>query len=355
MIRKARTNIKKSIGITITLLSLVIITIVLASCLQQPNYIVNAATIDNQSLKQQTFLETNLADSNKTTNGVEVANLYHDYSSVVPTKTSNSSDNPKFATNKQPDSQRQQFHSLPDFTNQVQTIESNGMLPISYTSINEEESLDPTSPNNNYSETPIIAASSSLGTLNFNTYAYGGYSVQHPEPNQLFFSFPDNTNQGQISGSDAITLNTYSFQKIDFDAVFISPKINALGFDEMAIFATSNTITYKGTEFGIRLDLNDGFIYGYNQEPNVNDEDVNFQMLKLALNDGAIHHYSIIMLGSEVAFYIDGIDTGHLTFPSQTDYSNLPFSILAVVHRFTDDWDSTGDNMTVENFNLNSQ
>ena len=119
-----------------------------------------------------------------------------------------------------------------------------------------------------------------LDALNFITYTYGGYSVQQSDPNQLIFSFPDNTNQGQLAGSDAITLNTYSIQKIDFDAVFITPKISALGFDEMVVFAASDTTTYKGTEFGIRLDLSDGFIYGYNQEPNGNYEDVNFQMLQ---------------------------------------------------------------------------
>jgi len=75
--------------------------------------------------------------------------------------------------------------------------------------------------------------------------------------------------------------------------------------------------SYKGPEFGIRLDLSDGYIYGYNQEPNLNNEDVHFQMVKLTPNDGAMHHYSIIMLGSEVAFYIDGTDYGHLTFSSQ--------------------------------------
>ena len=150
-------------------------------------------------------------------------------------------------------------------------------------------------------------------------------------------------------------MNTYEIQKIDFDAAFITPKISAFGFDEMVIFAASDTTTYKGVEFGIRLDLNDGFIYGYNQEPNGNYGEVNFQMLKLMANDGIMHHYTLIMLGSEVSFCIDGVDYGVLNFPSNTDYSSLSFSILAVVHRFADDWDSVGDNMIVENFSLNQQ
>ena len=132
---------------------------------------------------------------------------------------------------------------------------------------------------------------------------------------------------------------------MDFDAAFIAPKINALGFDEMAIFASSNTSTYKGTEFGIRMDLNDGFIYGYVQEPNGNFGEVNFRMLELMPNDGIMHHYTLIMIGSGVSFCIDGINYGYLNFPSNTDYSSLGFSICAVVHRFTDGWDSSGDNM----------
>ena len=350
MIRKVMAN---TIELTITLLSLVLIMFVVTGCFQQPNHRVNAATMVNQSLKQETFLKTNSPDLNKTSNGVEVTNLY-DNSSMAPPKASPTSNIQKLEKNIQPDSKSQLSYSIPHFTDNYQITESNEIPLIINTNIIGEESSDATNSNNSYSVTPIIAPSS-FDTLNFNTYSYAGYSVQQPESNQFFFSFPDNTNQGQLSGSDAITLNTYSIQKLDFDAIFVAPNFNAFGFDEMVIFAASNTITYKGIEFGIRLDLNDGFIYGYNQEPNINNEDVNFQMLKLIPNDGTMHHYSITMLSSEVAFYIDGTDTGHLTFPSQTDYSNLPFSILAVVHRFTDDWNSTGDNMTVENFKLNQQ
>ena len=354
MIRKVRANLKKSIGLIIPLLSLVIITFALTGFSQHPNYGVNGATLDNQILKQQIFLETNLGEPNKKTNSVEVANLNYDYSSVTLTKASISLNTSKFETNEQPDPQSQLSHSFPDFTYN-QLTKSDIFPPIGNTDSNVEEKSDTSNVNNNEFAAPIITASSSANTLNFTTYTYGGYLIRQTDSNQFFFSFPDNTCQGEVAGSDCITLNSYSITKIDFDAIFTAPKINALGFDEMAVFAASDTSSYKGPEFGIRLDLSEGYIYGYNQEPNGNNVDVNFQMLKLTPNDGAMHHYSIIMLGSEVAFYIDGTDYGHLTFPSQTDYSNLPFSILAVVHRFTDDWDSTGDNMTVENFNLNSQ
>ena len=78
-------------------------------------------------------------------------------------------------------------------------------------------------------------------------------------------------------------------------------------------------------------------------------------MLKLGSNDGMMHHYTLIMQVAEVSFYIDGTNYGFLNFPSSTDYSSLNFSILAVVHRFTSDWDSVGDYMIVENFALNQQ
>ncbi len=94
-------------------------------------------------------------------------------------------------------------------------------------------------------------------------------------------------------------MDTFIIQKMDFDAAFIAPKIGALGFDEMVIFAASNTINYKGTEFGIRMDLKDGFVYGYIQEPNGKYGDVNFQMLKLMPNDGIVHHYTLVMMAQK--------------------------------------------------------
>ena len=53
----------------------------------------------------------------------------------------------------------------------------------------------------------------------------------------------------------------------------------------MVIFAASDTATYKGTEFGIRMDLKDGCIYGYIQEPDGIGK-VNFGCCKLMPNDG---------------------------------------------------------------------
>ena len=227
--------------------------------------------------------------------------------------------------------------------------------PISVTGTNQTNILNEAKAYNNHSSSALMTNPISADILKFKTYTYRGYPVQQPNPTQFFFSFPDNTSQGQMAGSDAVTLNTYAIQKVDFDAGFIAPKISALGFDEMVIFVTSNVITYKGTEFGIRLDLRDGFIYSYVQEPNGNDGEVNFLMQKLMLNDGIMHHYTLIMLGSKVSLNIDGIEYGYLNFPSNNDYSNLTFSVCAVVHRFTDDWDSGGDNMMVGKISLNEQ
>jgi hypothetical protein len=197
----------------------------------------------------------------------------------------------------------------------------------------------------------------SLNVTDFTTCTYGGYDVQQSNSSQFLFTFPDNTRDGQIAGSDALTRSNFSLQSLAFDAAFVAPKTNALGFDEMAIFATSDTTIYKGTEFGIRIDLNDSYIYGYIQEPtgDGNPEDVNFNMLRLMLNDGIMHHYNVIMSGATVSFFIDGINYGNLSFPSNSDYSNLNFSICAAVHRFTDGWDSEGDSMTAGNFSFNQQ
>ena len=310
MIRKAINNRNIRVVLTIALILSVITVSILTNYLSQSNFMVNTDTIINQ-IPKQSSAETNLPDKNES-----------------------------------------------DRLDATIFYKNNSSAPIATKCISLE-TLNPTK--NNQPNPPQIFSASlntapiSVDTLKFSTYTYCGYPVQQLEASKLCFSFPDNTSQGQTAGSDAITLGTYAIQTINFDAMFITPKINALGFDEMAIFATSDTTIYKGTEFGIRLDLSDGFIYGYIQEPNGYYGEVNFQMLKLGSNDGMMHHYTLIMQVAEVSFYIDGTNYGYLNFPSSTDYSNLNFSILAVVHRFTSDWDSVGDYMIVENFALNQQ
>jgi hypothetical protein len=277
----------------------------------QSNFGVNTYTINQ--ITKQSLLPTNLTESNQI-DSLNTNSYYNNSSVSLGTEPiSLETIKPSF---KSPDLHRS-FFSLPNNF---------------YASLNTE---------------PI-----SLDASKFVTYTYGGYSVQQPDSTKFIFSFPENTSEGQIAGSDILTFNAYPIRSIDFDAVFISQKINALGFDEMVVFATSDASTYKGVEFGIRLDLCDGFFYGYNQEPNGNLGEVDFQMIKLTPNDGIMHHYTLIIVNSEVAFYIDDIYHGCLSFPSNTDYSNFTFFILAVVHRFTDGWDSVGNNMIVENFCL---
>ena len=311
------------LALTILLIiSVVTVTFVHTSNFLQSNF-GNAATIINQEQKQSP-LPSAVTDNNQTDTS-NVTNLNSNYSSTPLSTGPTSLDTAKSATYKQPDP-TQFFSSLFYHLNQGQT------------------------PQSDISADPVF-----LDTTKFETYTYGGDLVQQLDSAQFFFSYPNNTNYGQIAGSDAITPNTYVIQKIDFDAAFNTPKISALGFDEMAIFASSNTITYKGTEFGIRMDLKDGFIDGYVQESNGNYGEVNFQMIKLIPNDGTIHHYTLVAIGSDVSFRIDGINYGYLNFASNTDSSSFSFSICAVVHRFSDNWDSIGNNMTTGNFWLNQQ
>ena len=312
---KTNKNKNAKIALTITLIAVVTIAFVLTSFLPQSNIELNAQKITNQE-PNQSPLPIRVTATNETINFNETI---LNYPSASLKTDPISLDTLKSTTYKPPD------------------------LPRIFFAL----------PNSPY--TPLTTDPISLDASKFTTYTYGGYSVQQPDSTQFIFSFPDNISQGEIAGSDALSWDTYIIQKIDFDAAFIAPKISALGFDEMVIFATSNTNTYKGTEFGVRMDLKDGFIYGYVQEPNGSYEDVHFIVLELTPNDGLIHHYTVIMIGSEISFYVDGIDYGYLNFPSNTDYSILTFSILAVVHRFTDDWDSIGNIMIVENFSLNQQ
>jgi hypothetical protein len=244
------------------------------------------------------------------------------------------------------------YFSVPDNTSQDQTTSLEDPTLPNSSGTNE---IDITCVNNLYNDGFSAPPSSELTSLNpssFSTYTYGGYSVEQTNLNQFIFTFPDSTNQGQISGSDALSLNAYPIQEVEFDAAFVAPRLTALGFDEMAIFLASNTANYKGTEFGIRMGLNNGFIYGYIQEPCGDGGDVDFQMLPLTLNDGMLHHYTLVTSGSNISFFVDGVDYGYLAFPSCNDYSSLSFSVLAVVHRFSDNWDSYGDSLVAGSFYL---
>ena len=359
MTRKTSGYSKKTIMLKTAIISLVIVVSTLTS-FSESNSRMNTDKVINQMPKQSS-IPTSLVDLNQT-NRVNVAYFELNFS-ISP---SIAAPILEAVTNEQPDLTQDAYDAFaflapqigftfPDNRNQGQMAESDATPQTSVTYADETGGLDVSNSYINYPSAPLNAAPLSLNPLQFATYTYGGYPVQQPDQTQLIFSFPNSTNQGQLAGSDAITLNTHSIQKMEFDSVFITPKISAFGFDEMVIFAASDASTYNGTEFGIRLDLNDGFIYGYIQEPNGIYGKVDFLMQRLIPNDGIMHHYSVTMLGSEVKFCIDGMDCGYLNFSDSTEYSGLSFSILAVVHRFTDDWDSVGDNMIVENFILNQQ
>ncbi len=345
---KTGKNKNTSIALTITLISLITVTSIMMVVFSQSSFGSNTDTISSQLPKQSSLPSS--AIGIKAANNLKETNFVNSSSSTQSNIDLISSNTLKFnlsnysASSVQQPDMTQPYFSFPDNIKD-QITGSDVTLPTNPTDNSETNSFNWTN----------LAGPISLQNSNFTTYTYGGCSVQQPNLNQFNFSFPDKTNEGQLAGSDAFGLNTCTIQKIDFDAAFITPKINALGFEEMAIFATSNTVTYKGTEFGIRMDLKDGFVYGYIQEPEGNNGDVNFQMLVLASNDGIMHHYTLIVYGTGVSFCIDGKDCGYLNFPSNTDYSNLSYFILAVVHRFTDYWDSDGDNMIVGNFTLNQQ
>jgi hypothetical protein len=342
---KARKKKNTDITLTIALIFLITFVFVLTSCFPQSNIKANTETSVNQNLKNSSFPMS--ARNINETNHINVTSF-----SITNSSATNNSDNILL------DTSNSTKYSQPDlsqfiFAIQDQITESDVIIPVSVIDFNETNSFDIPNSYNNYSSAIPIVDSFSLGTLKFITYTYGGSSIQQPDSNQLNFTFPESTNQGQLAGTDALTMGTYIIQKMDFDIVFVTPKISALGFDEMVIFAASDTTIYKGTEFGIRMDLKDGFVYGYVQEPNGNYGDVNFEMWQLMPNDGLMHHYTLVMMGSGVSFCIDDINYGYLNFPSKTNYYDLNYSILAVVHRFTDNWDSSGDNMILESFSLN--
>ena len=350
MTSRASKNNNSIIALTIAAISLVIIALFITSYFPNSNGRINAVKITNQEPKQSSLPES-VAITNET-NSLNVTSPFNNNSSAPPKTNPNSSATLTSTTYKVPYLPQPRYFSPPN-RYQYLIAESDLALPINET--NTETNVSNVGNPNNNTSPPLSFVPILLNATDFITYTYGGYSVQQENSTHFVFLFPDCTNQGQIAGSDALTLNNFSIQKLEFDAAFKASNISSLGFDEMAIFATSNTDTYKGTEFGIRMGLEDGFIYGYIQEPNESNADVNFNMIQLLPNDGLMHHYTIVMSGSEVSFYIEDIIYSRLDFPSNSDYSNLNFSICAVVHRFSDGWNSNGDSMITGNFSLNQQ
>lgn len=317
-----------SIALTITLIFVLTVTIVLTNCLPQSNLVINTNMINNPP--HQSPAPTNITQNNATGNNTT---NYHNTTS-------------------------EPLITVPSLieTSHSKLFTYNQSLPIFYSLLWAGSSLQMSGSDKLMTNLGVTDFSSvSLDASMFVAYAYGGYPVQQNGLTQFLFLFPDLTNQGQLAGSDAVTYEKYAIQRMDFDASFVTPKVGAYGFDEMAIFAASDTTTYKGIEFGVRMDLKNGFIYGYIQEPEGMDGEVSFQMLELMFNDGVMHHYTLVAVGFEVSFFIDGADYGYLSFPSGTDYSDLSFSVCVVVHRFSDLWDSNGDFMIVDNFLLNQQ
>jgi hypothetical protein len=317
---KASKNKSASIAFAIVLIMLVTITLALSTDFSKSKNETNFEAIINQTPKPSPLQASSVGINQ--TDSLNLTNSYTNFFAAPKTDTASVNTQSPVVYDYPDMSESLSFLSLNTVQGQIAGSDVNPAVPVS------------------------------LNDSDFVTDTYCGYPVQQADFTKFNFSFPDNTDQGQLAGSDALTLDSYAFQKVDFDAAFTASNVSALGFDEMAIFATSNTTTYKGTEFGVRMDLHDGFIYGYIQEPN-GFGDVDFQMQQLMPNDGSIHHYTLIMWGSGVSFWIDGTDYGYLGFASGTDYSGLNFSICVVVHRFTDGWDSSGDSMVAGNFTLN--
>ena len=292
---KASKHRHSSIALTITLILSVTIAFVLSSGFSQSKNRINTEAII-QGLKQPT-LPTSVTSINET-NSLNSTNSYSNYSSTPPKKDLVSLDTLNSTVYEHPDMSGF-FFLPPDKTQQGQITGSELSLQTNVININVS--------------VPIF-----VRLLRIRYIYIWRLSCLNSQIRPIsFFPFQIILGQGQVAGSDALAWNFYAIQKLDFDAAFIAPKVSALGFDEMAIFATSNTITYKGTEFGIRMDLKDGLIYGYIQEPNGNNGEVNFRMMDLMPNDGVIHHYTLVMLGTGVSFCIDGIQYGYSEFSQQ--------------------------------------
>ena len=221
-------------------------------------------------------------------------------------------------------------------------------------------------------------------------YSYYGGTDAVITGNGFLIDYPDSIDSGNLSGSDVVSFHNFTANFFHFDACFnftVSNATYGVSSNEMAVFVTNNTATYKGLEFGLIACPEDGSINGYVQEGIGSEPVANFQTVKLLDNDRAIHRYGID-IGSEplvhfqtvklldndraihrygigvnetsgdwtFTWWLDSVKAASINFDSWvgSDYLMARYRVVACVHRTTADWDDLGSSLFVGNFDAHS-
>jgi hypothetical protein len=194
----------------------------------------------------------------------------------------------------------------------------------------------------------LLSPTTLFNTLNTRTFSYGGTPAIQVDTKSWLLDYPAQMQQsGMFSGTDVVSRADYFVDVLQFDAKFTGGS-NALSYDEMVIFCTS-TLSYNGTEYGVRYMLQTNEILGYTQASSQT-----FEMVPLMMNDGELHHYAISVKENVATFYIDGFRGGSLTLQGDSPYRAYGYWVTIAVHRYSGGWNSTGYRMEVRNVSINA-
>jgi len=184
------------------------------------------------------------------------------------------------------------------------------------------------------------------------------FSTDPPGPitlNQVAWVLPEPGqpgHDGKLGVNDAVSLRSYALGTLSFLATFVNgtrAQGHPRGFsDELVVFAASDVTTYQGYEFGVRLSLSDGFVYGYWQSP-LPTGGVLFKEHRLFANDGRSHQYSFRLAGGAISYSVDG--TQRLT----EFYPTIPISgfyVVATAHRASEGWSDAGLALSVADLSV---
>jgi len=138
----------------------------------------------------------------------------------------------------------------------------------------------------------------------------------------------------------AISSNKYFMSGFSFQGAFIGASIASDAFNELAVFAASDIVTFKGQEFGFRLSLKDNQLYGYLQDGKF------FKNIRLMNGDKQQHLFEVYFESSGTTFtfhwFVDGIMMGSYAYNSSIPFNELRYNIICTTHRKEGEWSSKG-------------
>ena len=162
-------------------------------------------------------------------------------------------------------------------------------------------------------------------------------------PTSWVLPVPGNTaSGGRLAVDDAVSIASFDLGELTFAATFLNGTITqgkpTAFADELVVFAASDVTSYKGFEFGVRLGLTDGVVYGYWQYPQAGGG-VAFREQPLFPNDGRAHTYSLSLSGSTISYSVDGQRVCVAVYPTLPPRA---FHVITTAHRESSGWSASG-------------